>query len=191
MSIKVNDRVKVVQADGELSPLVGATGEVIRIYDLSRTIAAVKITPDETIAREIIVKLPVEYLKKVGSPTQETEIPEGAKQISEADFETALEELTSPEKVLSGGDNAMVGFTRLLTAKLVGHGVKKKIFKDRDVVVMTEEEFSVALWDACNPVAVDETTGNKMGADKTLRISITAIITLEEIVGILFGGSND
>jgi hypothetical protein len=37
---------------------------------------------------------------------------------------------------------------------------------------------------------VDEITGNKMDAAKTLKIAITAIITLEEIVGILFGAED-
>lgn len=192
MSINVSDRVRVIRAEGEQAPLIGAIGKVERIYSLATgDIAIVQILPDEMIAREIFVKLPVEYLEKVGSQTQETEIPEGAKKISEADFEAALEELTDPGKMLSGRSNAMVGFTRLLTAKLVGDGVKAKIFKDQDIVVMTEEEFSAVLWDACNPVAVDEITGNKMGAAKTLKIAITAIITLEEIVGILFGGSEE
>lgn len=190
MNINVNDRVRVIRADGELIPLIGAIGEVDRIHELATgRIAIVKIIPDETCYREIVVKFPVENLEKV---EPKTEIPEGAKQISEADFEAALKELTDPEKMLSGkSGNPMVGFTRLLTAKLVGDGVKKRVFEDQDVVVMTEEEFSVALWDACNPVAVDEFTGNKMGAAKTLKVSITTIITLEEIVDILFGGSND
>lgn len=192
MSIKENDRVQVIKAEGELSPLVGAIGEVIRIYELGAgNIAAVRIIPDETIAREIVVKLPVENLEKVAAQTQETEIPEGAKQISKADFEAALDEITSPEKILSSGSNSMVGFTKLLTAKIVGDNVKNELFKDQDVIVVTEEEFIVALWNACNPISVDGTTGNKMGARKTVKISITAIISLEEIVDILFGGSND
>ena len=186
MSIHVNDQVKVVRADGELSCLIGAIGKVDRIHELATgRIAIVKIIPDETCYREIVVKFPVENLERVDA---KTEIPEGAKQISEADFEAALEELTNPEKLLSGkSGNPMVGFTRILTAKLIGDGVKAKIFKDQDVVVMTEGEFSAVLWDACNPVAVDEMVNNKMGAAKTLKVSITAMITLEEIVGILFG----
>ena len=190
MSIKENDRVQVIKADGELSPLVGAIGEVIRVYELGAgNIAAVRIIPDETIAREIVVKLPVENLEKVKAQTQETEIPEGAKQISKEDFEAALAEITSPEKML--GSNSVVSFTKLLTAKIVGDNVKNELFKDQDVIVVTEEEFIVALWNACNPLSVDGTTGNKMGARKTVKISITAIISLEEIVDILFGGSND
>lgn len=185
MSINVNDRVRVIRAEGELIPLIGAIGKVDRIHELATgRIAIVKIVPDETCYREIVVKFPVENLEKV---EPKTEIPEGAKQITKGDFEAAIEEITNPEKALSGGSNPMATLTKIMTAKIVGDVVKDNIFKDQDAVVMTENEFSSALWDACNPVAVDGKTGNKTGAAKTLRVSITAMITLEEIVGILFG----
>lgn len=185
MSIKENDRVRIIRAEGELAPLIGAIGEVERIHDLSTgRIAIVKIIPDENVAREIVVKFRVENLEKV---EPKAEIPEGAKQITKADFEAAIEEITSPEKALSGGSNPMATLTEIMTAKIVGDGVKDKIFKDQDAIVMTADDFVVALWDACNPSTVDETAGNKLGVRKTVKIAITAIICLEEIVDILFG----
>jgi hypothetical protein len=192
MSIKENDRVRVIKAEGELSPLVGAIGEVVRIYELGAgDIAAVRIIPDEPIAREIIVKLPVENLEKVTAQTQETEIPEGAKQISKADFEAALAEITSPEKMLSRNSNPMVGLTRIMAAHVVGDAMKNELFKDQDVIVVTEGEFIVALWNACNPVSVNGMIDNKMSVRKIVDVSLTAILTLQEIVPILFGGSDD
>lgn len=191
MSIKVNDRVKVVKADGELSPLVGATGEVIRIYDLSRTIAAVKITPDETIAREIIIKLPVENLEKIGSQTQETEIPEGAKQISEADFKTALKEITNPETVFSDVSDPIHAMLEGMAATLFGLKLANILFEDTDVVIVTENDFVRALWKACDPTAVADNAAIETSAFDGLLMAVSSVIRLRELVPILFGGSND
>lgn len=192
MSIKENDRVKVIKAEGELSPLIGATGTVKRIYELSAgDIAAVQIIPDETIAREIFVKLPVENLEKVGpQENRETEIPEGAKRITKADFEAALAEITSPEKMHESGSNLLGTFTRIMTAKIIGDSVRDKIFEDQDVVIMTEEEFISTLWKACDPVTTSESVKKGLSARKCVHVAITAMIGLEEIVGIIFGGSN-
>lgn len=120
-----------------------------------------------------------------------TEIPEGAKKISRADFDAAVEKITSPEKMMDFASNPMVGLTKILTAKIVGDFVRDKIFKDQDVVVMTEDEVILALWDACNPIAVNEmTTGGKTSNRKAVKVAITALISLEEIVDILFGAEN-
>lgn len=194
MSIKENDRVRVIKAEGELSPLIGASGTVKRIYELGTgDIAAVQIIPDETIAREIFVKLPVENLEKVGpQENRETEIPEGAKQIFKADFEAALKRVTSPDHAF--GDKSrdpMAGFLASITTMIVGKEVTEKIFEDQDVIVMTEDELISALWSACNPVSVYESVDKKMSPRKCITVAMTAMISFEEIVGIIFGGSND
>lgn len=119
------------------------------------------------------------------------EIPEGAKKISRADFDAAVEKITSPEKMMDFASNPMVGLIKILTAKIVDDSVRDKIFKDQDVVVMTEDEVILALWDACNPIAVNEmTTGGKTSNRKAVKVAITALISLEEIVDILFGAEN-
>ena len=193
MRIKENDRVKVIKAEGELSPLVGAIGEVIRIYELGAgDIAAVRIIPDETIAREIVVKLPVENLEKVTAQTRETEIPEGAKQISKADFEEALARVTNPGAALSDTKlNPIAALTKIMTGKIIGDAAKDKIFKDRDVVITNEEQFIVMLWNACDPVTVAETVGKKMSMRKCVDVALAAFVTMGEIIPILFGESDD
>lgn len=116
------------------------------------------------------------------------EIPEGAKKISRADFDAAIDKITSPKKM--SRSNPMSGFIAMLGGVLVSHTLREKIFKDQDVVVMTEDDFVVALWDACSPVEIARSAGNKHSVRDAMRMSITALISLEDMVDILFGAEN-
>lgn len=184
MAIRVNTPVKVI--DGHYAD---KTGKVIDIFE---TIGTAIVSFDDNgdvgkVSLSALIEIAPQDSKIVDV---KIEIPEGAKKISRADFDAALAELTSPEKMLSGTSDGLVGFTKVLTAKIVGDGVRDKIFEDQDVVIMTGDDFAVALWDACNPINVSKKTGDKMGARKTVRVAITAIIVLEEIVDILFGAED-
>lgn len=112
------------------------------------------------------------------------EIPEGAKQISRADFDAALDRVSN--EVMRSGKNPMVGFTQIMTARLVADSVKVEIFRDQDVVTMTEDDFASALWDACNPATLRELNDMPTGG-KVRRLAMVAYISFEEIVEILFG----
>ena len=84
----------------------------------------------------------------------------------------------------------MSDFLRSITTMIVGKKVAEKIFEDRDVIVMTEDELISALWSACDPVSVSENIDKKMSPRKCITIAMTAMISFEEIVGTLFGADN-
>lgn len=190
MSIHVNDQVKVVHADGELSCLIGAIGKVDRIHELATgRIAIVKIVPDDvTCYREIVVKFPVENLEKV---EPKIEIPEGAKQITKEDFGAALKEVTSPDKIFSEvSGNRIHDLLEGLAAVAFGCKLKEILFKESDVVILTEDDFVRSLWDACNPASVVKRS-DKTSAFDGLPVALASVIRLRGLVEILFGGSDD
>lgn len=189
MRVNVGDKVRVDASMGYLSNVMGVTGEVIQIYEFLVPMAVVKFENGVT------AKVEVSNLRKVEAQENaepKSEIPEGAKQITKADFEAALKRVTSPDHVL--GDNSrdpMGGLMRSITTMIVGKKVTDKIFENQNAVVMTEDEFISALWEACNPNSVAEAVEKKMSVRKCITVAMTAIISFEEIVEILFGGSND
>lgn len=182
MAIKENTLVKVISgfykgetgkvsrvcADGAAAIVVFTNGDMGKVYQSE----IVEIGPQ---ADQVVdVKI---------------EIPEGAKKISRDDFDAALAEITSPEKMLASSSDPLTALTRLMTAEIVGRSVRDKIIEDQ-VVVITKEGFISALWSACTPVEVAKTLDNKVSGDKAVKVAITALITLEPIVGILFGAEN-
>lgn len=187
--IHENDLVKIVNPEGNLADLAEEIGKVERVYATLDCPIAVVTFEDGYYARAITVKVPLDNLEKVEIAP---EIPEGAKQISRAEFKAALEKVTHPDNIFSersgGGMSALV---RGMTIMIVGNKVENAIFKDQDGVVMTEDEFISELWTACNPVTLSEGIDKGMSANRCFTVAIGAIIGLEEIVEILFGGSDD
>lgn len=187
MSIKVNDKVRIV--DNECFSLYnGAVGEVLQVYDVNPPVAYVVL--DDNRAG---FKIPVSSLVKIEprevvEDNKSLEIPTGAKQITKVDFGKALSEITSPERLLkSNGGTA--DFTKLITAKIIGDKIKDIIFKDSDAVIMTEEEFILALWNACNPVLTNKIVADKMRVRDCVSVSVAGVIGLRDIIDILFGES--
>lgn len=182
MSIQKNATVKAIAGVYD-----GRVGKVCNVYpEIDLAVVSFEDNGD-------IGKVSLSYLVEVQPQAEQIvdvkiEIPEGAKKISRADFDAALAEITDPDKMFKSGHDALGVIIRGLIAKVVGDSVREKIFEDQEVVVITAETFTVALWDACNPVAVNKaTTGGKTSDRKALKVAITAIITLEEMVDILFG----
>lgn len=185
MAICENATVKVINGFHE-----GKTGKVVKIHDYAE-IAVVSFDDNGDLGKVLLSELVEVQPQESRIVDIKSEIPEGAKKISRADFDAAVEKLTCPEKMMDFAANPMVGFTKILTAKIVGDSVRDKIFEGEDVVVMTEDQLILALWDACNPIAVNEvTTGGKTSNRKAVKVAITALISLEEIVEILFGAEN-
>lgn len=161
-------KVSRVCADGAAAIVVFTNGDMGKVYQSE----IVEIEPQAD--RIVDVKI---------------EIPEGAKKISRDDFDAALAEVTSPEKMFRPESDSLAALTRLMTAQIVGRSVRDKIIEDQDVVI-TREGFISALWSACTPVEVAKTLDNKVSDDKAVKIAITALITLEPIIGILFGAED-
>jgi hypothetical protein len=190
MKINVDDKVKIVKAEGVLVRYEDKIGKVDRIYyETTPPIAIVKFEGEEC----IFTKVPLENLVKVEIEAQvETaEIREGAKKISRDEFRAAIESVIRPENILTENSDGMSAFVRGVTTMIVGDAVETAIFKDADGVVMTEDEFISELWSACNPVALSESVKKGVSASKCITVAITALIGLDEVVGILFGGSDD
>lgn len=120
----------------------------------------------------------------------ESEIPEGAKKISRADFDNAVDALVAPEKVLFSGGNPMATIAKIGSVMALRDHVRNEIFKGNDAVVMTEGEFVAVLWSACNPgVAAKLIPGVKPGR-KLNKIAVGAFVSFDEIIEILFGADN-
>ena len=181
--IKVNDRVKVVSCKHYLDIFKDRVGTVVRVYEtISDPIAIVEFEDGVT------AKIPFETLLKV--TTQQTEeaksdIPEGAKRITEADYKKAVSESASYFVAKSGA------FTRGMSGVITGAKIGDKLFESQDSVVMTKDEFIVTLWDGCSPMNIRDNTGGKMSIDRSLGVSISCIIALRKVADILFDESEE
>ena len=183
MNIRENATIKV-----HSGYYAGMTGKVDRIYP-SLNMAIVSFDDVDVVGKVSLSSLEVVKPQETAAEPK-SEIPEGAKRISKGDFEETLAVVTDTRRLLEGSD-PMFSLSRILTAKIVGESVRDQIFKDQDAVVMTEDDFIVALWNVCNPVAVAEKIQNKMSISKTAKISVVAFSTLMELTEILYGGEND
>lgn len=173
MSIKENDRARVV---GDIFD--GKVGTVKSVYN---SLGVAIVTFDEGIA-----KVPLSCLVKEKEP--ESEIPEGAKRITKAEFMAALQKITSPEAIFSGKSvDPIHALTDGLSAIIFGHKVASIIFEDKDVAVLTEDDLVGALWDACDPAVMSEEVNRKQSAFNCLLMSVSAVIVLRDLVTILFG----
>lgn len=191
MRINVDDKVKIVNVEGVLARYEDKIGKVDRIfYETIPPIAIVQFDGEDC----IFTKVPLVNLVKVEIEAQvetASEIPEGAKKISRAEFRAALERVTHPNNIFTERSGGMSAFVRGVTTMIVGEAVETAIFKDADGVVMTEDEFVSELWSACNPVAISESVKKGMPASNCIHVALTALIGLEDVVEILFGGSDD
>lgn len=185
MAIHENSLVKVV--DGMYA---GKTGKVVNVYPQVGT-AVVSFDDNGDLGKVLLAAL-VEVPPQEGRIVDvKIEIPEGAKKISRADFEAELKRVTSPDHVVGGKSrDPMSDFLRNITTMIVGKKVIEKIFEDQDVIVMTEDGLISALWSACDPVSISENIDKKMSPRKCITIAMTAMISFDEIVGILFGAEN-
>lgn len=192
MKFNIGDTVRVVEAPLDLSEFIGKIGKVEKLFtELNPPIAYVLFEEDETVARSVGFKVPLAHLEKIEIQEETvTEISEGARKISRDEFRAAIETVTHPSNIFTENSGGMSAFVRGVTTMIVGDAVETAIFKDADGVVMTEDEFVSELWSACNPVALSEGVKKGMSASKCITVAITALIGLEDVVEILFGGSN-
>lgn len=181
MAIRENATVKVIGGFFE-----GRKGKVVKMHDFAG-IALVSFDDNGGLGKVEIAQLVEIQPQESRIVDVKIEIPEGAKKISRADFDAALAEITSPRKMLDGNFNPMVSFTKVLTARIIGDTLREEIFKDQDVVVMTKDEFVVALWDGCNPKCVSDQIRGRQSVARSMDVSVAAILSLREIPDILFG----
>lgn len=184
MSINVNDEVKVVSNNGGDSAMtIGYTGKVIRLYDLITPIAIVKFN------NGITAKIPVNDLIKVETQVnQENKIPEGAKRITKAEFIEAVHDLTSPGgsfgRVATEVD-PLFGLLGGMSAMITGMKIADRIFKDQEVVTITEDQFTEAIWDNCSPAKLAESSN--MSVRECMKVSLLSINALDDLIEIFFG----
>ena len=178
MNIKVNDLVKVV-ANRYYPGTVGSIGKVIRIHDFASPVAIVEFS-------KCTAKIPVEHLEKV---EVKSEIPEGAKQITREDFAAALNAITNPEAVISEeSDDRFRDLLEGLAALAFGLKLSRTLFKDSDEVILTEDDFVSALWDACNPADEVKRTPNVSAFDG-LRVALASVVRLRGLNSFNFPNS--
>lgn len=182
MAIKENATVKVING-----PYVDKIGKLSRVYpEIDMAIVSFE---DGEVGKVTLSSL-VETLSK--EERDAIEVPEGGRKITKADFDSALAELTNPIELFSDPD---VDPMRLLvmsaTTKIVGVYLGKELFKDSDVVAITEDRFISLLWEVCSPEKVSESIGNKMILRNCMGVSISAVNTLRDLILILFGGSEE
>lgn len=190
MSIKVNDKVRVASSEGYLSRVMGLIGTVTQMYDFLVPVAIVKFENGITAKVEVSNLIKVEAQENQAAKSETPEIPEGAKRITKGEFKAALMEVTNPLGNMDEG-NSLSGLVGAMTGMIVGEDIAAKIFKDRDSVVMTEDQFTVALWDGCNPETIHKSAGKKLTVSQCMKISVAAVIGLEKIGNVLFSDGSD
>lgn len=174
MAIHENDTVKVLEGC-----FAGKIGKVISIYPIIG-VAVVALDSGD------VCKVALSSLAEIQEPKKpvEPEIPEGAKQISKADFKAAIMEGMLKVMQISGSSlGAMTGV-------VIGDSILSAIFKESDVVVITKDQLIRAMWAGCSPEAARKIVNDKMPIGKLWEVSIMAVVTLRNIPEILFGGEN-
>lgn len=180
MAIRKNATVKVIGGFFE-----GREGKVIETHDFAG-IALVSFDDNGGLGKVEIAQLVEIQPQESRIVDVKIEIPEGAKKISRADFEDALQRVFLSQRN-NGNFSDFIGG---MTAVLVGSNVATKIFEGQDVVVMTKDEFVVALWDGCNPKCVSDQIRGRQSVARSMDVSVAAILSLREIPDILFGADN-
>ena len=187
MKINVNDKVLISSNDEVIGAYNGEVATVKRIYpDVVPPIAYVEIEAD-LVARTLGLKVPIADLVLIPDKSK-NEIPDGAREITKEDFDAAVENVTDPDSFFSESNlSPMSRMVKAVSVKIVAGYIAEEIFKDRDVITMTEDAFVAALWDGCNPTVISGIVGNRMSAFKCSDVALTSFIGLNEIVPILFG----
>ncbi len=189
MKINVNDKVLIASDDALFAPCKGKVATVKRIYtEVNPPIAFVEIEEDPAVANTVGLKVPLADLVLIPAEPK-SEIPEGAREITKADFDAAVDAVTDPNNLPEGVAPSTTRIITLLGNKILGEDVRKDIFKDRDSVIMTEEEFTAALWNGCRPEVVANAAGNKTAWRGYAHASIGLMLSFEDMIPIFFGES--
>lgn len=173
--MNIGDKVKVAAN--------GKTGVIISSYNFTPdNIAIVRLDDNET------VKIRMEDLIKLDDQTeQDPEIPEGARVISREEFSNAIVEVTKPENHPGGinVDNPESSLLGTMIGAVVGMRLAEKVFKDDNVVALTEDQLVKIIWDGCSP---ENTSGI---IDAGMIVSIAAIMTLQNLVKVFFPSDSE
>ena len=181
MAIHESTTVKVIEG-----LYAGKTGKVVHAYP-SLGVAVVCFDDNGDVAKISLSSL-VEIRLQENRETK-SEIPEGAKEISRADFDAALIQATTVAMSQKIGDPS-VGIMGAMTGAIVGEFIGSEIFKESDVVAMTEDQLITILWEGCSPERVSETVDKEMSLAKSASVSIAAFMVMKKIPRILFGAEN-
>lgn len=194
MRINETDTVMIIAEVGFLSEFKGQKGVVSRVYPVSRDegVAVVNMDSGETLKVRFDDLVKITVVETKPAEPVEPEIPEGAKRILKDDVKAFIVSLVDPSKLIfSEGGSGVRDLIRMLTVRIVCDMVVEKIFTDQDAVVMTEEEFISALWNACNPIAMSESIDKKMSPRRCREVALTSFMKLSEIVPTIFGESEE
>ncbi len=186
MKINVNDKVLISSENEVIGAYNGEVATVKRIYpDVVPPIAYVEIEADLE-ARIVGLKVPIADLAMI---EHTSEIPEGAREITKADFDEAVNTVTDPGNIPEGVTPSTARLITLMGNRILAEDVRKDIFKDRDSVIMTEDEFTAAIWNGCRPEIVANAAGNKTSWRNYAHMSIGLMLSFEDMIPILFGES--
>jgi hypothetical protein len=188
MKINVNDKVLISSNDEVIGAYNGEVATVKRIYpDVTPPIAYVEIEAD-LVARTLGLKVPIADLVLIREEPK-SEIPGGAREITKEDFDAALKTVTLPTNHPAGiiKSNPMASFLGGMVGAIAGEEIKSEIFGDHDVVVITEEQLIEKIWNGCSPIKISEAFGGKKSAKESVLMSLSAMMTLQNVPGVLFG----
>lgn len=178
MAIRENSKVRIVRGLHE-----GRTGKIDRIYnDLAVAIVSFDDTGE---VGKVGLACMVEILAEEKQEPKIEFMPEGAKKISRDEFNDAVSVVTRPD------NGEFTDFLRNMSAMIIAHNIADIIFKDEDVVVMTEDELSITLWDLCNPKIIKPPVGKEMSVSQCVVISLSTVSILLDIIPIIFDGSEN
>lgn len=192
--MNIGDKVKV--ASGNYSEAIkGKIGVIDRIHNFTFGDVAIVKLDDNVSAKVYTVDLiKIDEAQEAHKEQEyETEIPEGARVISEEDFLGAVFEVTKPENHSGGMDekNPMSNIIGGMVGVVVGAKIAKKVFKDQEAVTLTEDQLVKIIWDGCSPENMQGVIDNNMTVDVCMVTSLAAIMTLKNLGNILFPNGSE
>lgn len=179
MSIKVNDKVRVVSSMGYLSQVMGETGTIIQVYDFMVPMAVVKFENGITAKVEVSNLIKVEAQENQAVKPEAPEIPEGAKKVTVGEFMKAIQNVSKPDKIIEkvGAEKGMlVGMAVLVS----GIKLAERLFKDTEVIVITKDQM------------IHEIVASVADEDpKFMMVALINGMILRGIVDEIFGGNSE
>ena len=81
--------------------------------------------------------------------------------------------------------NPLFGLLGGMSAMITGMKIADRIFKDQEVVTITEDQFTEAIWDYCSPAKLAESSN--MSVRECMKVSLLSINALDDLIEIFFG----
>ena len=184
--MKIGDKVKFFDETSEHHGEVG-TVEYVLTDALGDDTYIVVLENGEKVKVRMNDIMMVDEMEGAKSANEPPEIPEGARVISEGEFLGTLARVTTPSELPAyNPDKPMRSVVGGMVGQAVGLMIADELFGDNDVIIMTEDEFSEALWHGCRPSRVCETSKGLVLFSQPYMISIVAFMAVKKMIEVFY-----